>query len=89
MLFYIRCPSCSRVIADRVVEWYTGTEKIRNDPHLNKREKDERTAKLAQSITKHICCRMRFMGLIPYHEIINTPTDKRNNVETDIFRISQ
>ena len=89
MLFYVRCPSCSRVIADRVMEWYIGTDKIRNDPQLNKKEKDEKTAELARSLTKHICCRMRIMGLIPYHEIVNTPSNRRNNTETDIFRISQ
>jgi DNA-directed RNA polymerase subunit N (RpoN/RPB10) len=79
MLFYVRCPSCGRVISHNVVKWYEGTAKIRNDPSLSESEKNDQTAELLKSLYRKICCRIRIQGLIPYDEIVITPSDYHEN----------
>ena len=73
MLFYIKCPSCSRIISYNLDKYYDDIKAIRENPNLNKKQKDEQASKL---LTKYeiteSCCRIRIMGLIPYHEIIGT-----------------
>lgn len=71
MLFYIKCPSCSRILSYNLDKYYEDLENILNDPGLKKKEKDELGSKLLDKYGyKKICCRIRIMGLIPYHKII-------------------
>jgi len=71
MLFYIKCPSCSRIISYGLDKYYEEVENILNDPKKTKPQKDELYSKLLDKYGyKHICCRIRIMGLIPYHKII-------------------
>ena len=73
MLFYIRCPSCGRVISSDLDKYYADYETILNDPKKSKKQKDEAGAKLLDKYDfKHICCRIRIMGLIPYWKIISS-----------------
>jgi DNA-directed RNA polymerase subunit N (RpoN/RPB10) len=73
MLFYIKCPSCSRIISIDLDKYYDDVENIVNDPKKTKVEKDALGAKLLDKYGyKHICCRIRIMGLIPYHKIISS-----------------
>lgn len=73
MLFYIKCPTCSRIISYNLDKYHDELKNIRNDPKKNNKQKEELEAKLLNdSGYKHICCRIRIMGLIPYHEIIVT-----------------
>lgn len=73
MLFYIRCPSCSRVISYDLDKYYDDIENITNDPGKTKAQKNELGSKLLDKYGyKNICCRIRIMGLIPYHKIIVT-----------------
>lgn len=73
MLFYIRCPSCARVLSMRLDEYQEEKDQIMNNPKLNKKQKEIKAAAL---LTKYgitnICCRIRIIGLIPYHEIVVT-----------------
>lgn len=71
MLFYVKCPSCSRVISADLDKFYDDLESINDNPRTNKKEKEKLGAKLLDTYGfKHICCRIRIMGLIPYHKII-------------------
>lgn len=71
MLFYIKCPSCSRVISYELDKYYDTTKAINDDPKKTKKQKEDAYSKLVEPY-KHICCKIRIMGLIPYHEIIST-----------------
>ena len=46
MLFYIKCPSCSRILSYNLDKYYEDLENILNDPGLKKKEKDELGSKL-------------------------------------------
>ena len=71
MLFYIKCPSCSRIISYDLDKYYDDLENIVSDPKLSKRQKDMLGSQLLDKYGfKNICCRIRIMGLIPYHKII-------------------
>jgi DNA-directed RNA polymerase subunit N (RpoN/RPB10) len=73
MLFYIRCPSCGRILSYELDKYHEDIKAILNDPGLNKTEKEAAGAKLLNKYGyKHLCCRPRIMGLIPYHEIIQS-----------------
>ncbi|XWV26167.1 RNA polymerase subunit N [Tupanvirus soda lake] len=73
MLFYVKCPSCSRIISYDLDKYHDDLENILNDPKKTKRQKDELGSKLLEKYGyKQICCRIRIMGLIPYHKIIVT-----------------
>jgi DNA-directed RNA polymerase subunit N (RpoN/RPB10) len=73
MLFYIKCPSCSRVISRNLDKYSAELSSIRDDPHMERDEKEKKASKLLDKYGyKKICCRIRIMGLIPYHEIVMT-----------------
>lgn len=73
MLFYIKCPGCSRLLSYDLDKYYDDIENIINDPKKTKAQKDELGSKLLDKYGyKHICCRIKIMGLIPYHKIILT-----------------
>lgn len=73
MLFYIKCPSCSRIISFNMDKYYDDLQAIVENPNLNKKQKDEQSAQLLEKYKiDQICCRIRIMGLIPYHKIIVT-----------------
>lgn len=73
MLFYIKCPSCSRIISYNLDKYHDDIEKINDDPKMSQQQKEEAYSKILDKYGyKEICCRIRIMGLIPYHKIINT-----------------
>ena len=73
MLFYVKCPSCSRILSNNLDKYYDDLKAIVDDPKMSKLEKETAgSALLAKYQYKKICCRERIMGLIPYHEIIVT-----------------
>jgi DNA-directed RNA polymerase subunit N (RpoN/RPB10) len=73
MLFYIKCPSCSRIIGKNLDKYSIELEAIQNDPILDKKEKEIKASELLDKYGyTEICCRIRIMGLIPYHKIIVT-----------------
>lgn len=73
MLFYVRCPSCGRILSRNIDKYYEDSEKILTDPLLSSAEKNVEGSKLLDKYGyRMICCRIRIMGLIPYHKIIST-----------------
>lgn len=73
MLFYIRCPTCGRVISYNLDKYHDDLEAIQQDPRKTKVQKEKMAAQLLDKYGfKSICCRIRIMGLIPYHKIIVT-----------------
>lgn len=73
MLFYIKCPSCSRIISINLNKYHDDLKLILEDPKMNKRKKEAESAKLLDKYNfKKICCRIRIMGLLPYHEFMVT-----------------
>ncbi|AGC02003.1 DNA-directed RNA polymerase subunit N [Acanthamoeba polyphaga moumouvirus] len=73
MLIYIRCPTCSRVISKNLDSYLEDLENIRNNPKYNKKDKERLGSELLVKYGfTEICCRIRIMGLIPYHKIIQS-----------------
>lgn len=72
MIPYIKCPSCSRIISTNLDKYYEDYNNILNDSTKTKKEKERLFSNLLDKFKyKMICCRIRIMGLIPYHDIIN------------------
>lgn len=73
MIIYVRCPSCGRVISENFDKYLEERETIRKDPNRKPQEKEQLCAELLNKYGyKNICCRMRIMGTIPAHEIIQS-----------------
>ena len=73
MLFYVKCPSCSRLLSKHLDKYAGELDNIRDNPDMDKLEKEEASAELLNKYGyKKLCCRIRILGLIPYHEIVIT-----------------
>jgi len=73
MLFYIKCPTCSRIISFELSLYEKDLEAIINDPKKSKIQKETECSQLLDKYGyRSICCRIRIMGLIPYHKIVVT-----------------
>jgi DNA-directed RNA polymerase subunit N (RpoN/RPB10) len=73
MLFYLKCPTCSRILSKNLDKFYADREMIENDPNKTTKEKEKAFSKLLDKYGyKEICCRIRIMGLLPYHRIISS-----------------
>ena len=73
MIIYVRCPSCGRILSENFDKYLEERESIRKDPNKKPSEKELASANLLDKYGyKNICCRMRVMGTIPAHEIIQT-----------------
>ena len=73
MLFYIKCPACSRILSKNLDKYHAKMKHIREDPDKTKKQKEiEAAALLDEFGYKMMCCRSKMIGLVPYHEIIVT-----------------
>jgi DNA-directed RNA polymerase subunit N (RpoN/RPB10) len=73
MLFYIKCPNCSRILSHNMDKYYAKLKNIREDPEKSKKQKEKESAELLDEFGYYMmCCRNKIIGLIPYHEIIVT-----------------
>lgn len=75
MLFYIKCPTCSRILSENLSEYLMELKIIRKNPALSKEEKQAKSAELIKKYNyRSICCVMRILGLpeIEYHELIES-----------------
>lgn len=73
MLFYVKCPSCSSLIGTQFGKYSEELKTIINDPTLSAVEKNNKNSKLLDKYNyTNICCRIRILGTIPYHEIVVT-----------------
>ena len=68
---YIVCPTCNRLIGDKIILFDEGIQKICNDPTLTQEQQDEKKIKLMDSLKipkDRYCCRMRLMT---YRDLVN------------------
>lgn len=62
---YIKCPTCNRLISDKIIPYENGIKKINDDPSLTKEQKEKEKMKLMDSLhipKDNYCCRMRLMS---------------------------
>lgn len=72
MLFYVRCPTCGRVISWEMDKYYEEKERIKHEK-VNHAKKYYPEGQLLDKFGyRIICCRSRVMTTPPYHEIIQT-----------------
>lgn len=70
-MLYLKCPSCNRLLADKVIPYKQGLKKICDNTKLSQEEQDKEKEKLINSLGiphDRYCCRMR---LITYRELVN------------------
>lgn len=73
MLFYVKCPSCSRIISKNLSKYYAELNDIRQNHTMTKKEKEDKSSKLLDKYgITNICCRSRVISTPPYHEIVIT-----------------
>jgi DNA-directed RNA polymerase subunit N (RpoN/RPB10) len=61
---YIVCPTCNRLIADKMIPYEEGLKKISDNPNLSSEQKDNEKIKLMDNLKipkDRYCCRMRLM----------------------------
>lgn len=64
---YIVCPTCNRLLADKIIPYKKGIREIEDNPKLSSQEKDIEKIKLIDSLMiprDRYCCRMRLMTMI-------------------------
>jgi DNA-directed RNA polymerase subunit N (RpoN/RPB10) len=77
MLFYVKCPTCSRIISRNYDKYCKDLDDITNDPKL-KNNAAERNKQSAALLDKYkifkMCCRARVIGTgaVPYDKIVQT-----------------
>ena len=71
MSFYVRCPTCFRILTENKAVQEEEREAILTDPQLDEEQKN---LKLAEWLDRHghkrFCCRMRVRCEIPLHQIL-------------------
>jgi hypothetical protein len=74
MLFYVRCPTCSRQISENLGKFYNEKEEIENDNNLSGDEKEKKVSKLLKKSfpDAYICCISRILTTPPYWKIIES-----------------
>lgn len=73
MLFYVRCPSCARVLSFDLDKYYEDLNAIKNNPKLDKNQKASESSKLIDKYGyKMECCRMRILTQLEFHKIISS-----------------
>lgn len=77
VLHYIKCPTCSTIIATRFGEYLEELEIVRNTTYDKKskiNDKAIKEQKAAELLDKYgyvnLCCRMRIMGFVDFGKII-------------------
>lgn len=71
MLFYVRCPSCGDIISYDLDKYQHDLTDILNNPKYTKLQKQKYNSELLVKYGfTNMCCIIRILGLLPYHEII-------------------
>jgi len=63
-MLYLVCPTCNRLLADKMIPYEEGIIKICDNPHLTHQQKEEEKIKLITSLIilqDRYCCRSRLM----------------------------
>ncbi|BCS83216.1 DNA-directed RNA polymerase subunit N [Cotonvirus japonicus] len=71
MLFYVRCPSCGDIMSYNLDKYQQDLSDIVNNPKYTRLQKQKYQSELLvkYGIT-NMCCVIRKLGELPYHEII-------------------
>lgn len=70
-MLYIRCPTCNRLLADKMIIYEREIRNITDNPKLTNDEKQVEKIKLINSLKippDRYCCRMRLMT---YRDLVN------------------
>ena len=70
-MLYIKCPTCNRVLADKMIPYEIGLKKICDNIKLTPEQVENEKIKLIDSLKiprDRYCCRMR---LITYRRLVN------------------
>lgn len=70
-MLYITCPTCNRVLADKMIPYEIGLKKICDNTKLTPEQVENEKIKLIDSLKiprDRYCCRMR---LITYRRLVN------------------
>jgi DNA-directed RNA polymerase subunit N (RpoN/RPB10) len=70
-MLYIKCPTCNRLLADKMIAYEEGIRKIADNPNLTSEQQDIEKIKLIDSLKiprDRYCCRMR---LITYRDLVS------------------
>ena len=63
-MLYLICPTCNRLLADKMIPYEEGIIRICDNPHLSPAEKEQEKIKLINSLKipkDRYCCRARLM----------------------------
>jgi DNA-directed RNA polymerase subunit N (RpoN/RPB10) len=72
MLFAVKCTGCSELLSQNIEGYFNDYQNILNDPKLKKKDKEIARSKLLDKYGyKNICCRIKILGTIPFHDIIS------------------
>ena len=72
-MLYICCPTCHRILSDKMIPYEEGLKKIVDDPNLTNEQKDEAKMKLIDSLKvpqSRYCCKMRILSFRNLVEIV-------------------
>lgn len=72
-MLYIKCPTCNRYLADKVITYEAGLKKICDDVKLSPQEQKNKKMELIDSLKiprDRYCCRMRLITYQPLALIV-------------------
>jgi DNA-directed RNA polymerase subunit N (RpoN/RPB10) len=72
-MLYIKCPTCNRYLADKVIIYEAGLKKICDDVKLSPKEQKIKKMELIDSLKiphDRYCCRMRLITYQPIALIV-------------------
>lgn len=72
-MLYIKCPTCGRYLADKVIPYETELKKICDDDKLSNEEKNTKKIALVDSLKiprDRYCCRMRLITYLQLATIV-------------------
>lgn len=70
-MLYIKCPTCGRILADKMILYEKGVKNINENNALTEKQKNDEKLKLINSFRipdSNYCCKMRIMT---YRSIVN------------------
>jgi DNA-directed RNA polymerase subunit N (RpoN/RPB10) len=73
LMLYIKCPTCGRLLADKMLAYASGLEKIHSNDKLTDEQKNAEIEKLLDTLKipkDNYCCRTRLMTYRKLIEII-------------------
>ena len=71
-MWYVRCPTCHFLLADKELPFKQLMDKVLNDRNLTQSEKELQRGIIMDRLgIKRVCCRMRVLGNVHTEHTIN------------------